>query len=78
MYVMLAVPETELILSHNIRFGTEKPSLAILYVSALLNSGTKKKKIGRSEAYGKRMERMHYTLARNVSATAGQNMLNCT
>lgn len=50
----------------------------MLYVSALLNSGTKKKKLGRSEAYGKRTERMRYTLVKNVSATAGQNMLNYT
>lgn len=76
--MMLAVPEAKVILSHNIRFGIAKSSLAVLYVSALLSSGTKKKKIGGSEAYGKRMERMRYTLAKNVSATAGQNMLNYT
>lgn len=75
---MLAVPEAKLILSHNFRFGIAKLSLAMLYVSALLNSGTKKKKLGRSEAYGKRTERMRYTLVKNVSATAGQNMLNYT
>lgn len=51
----------QLILSCNIGRGIAKPSLAMLSVSALLNSGIEKKKICRSEAYGKRTRRMRVT-----------------
>lgn len=40
-----ALPEAKLILSHNISLGIAELSLAVFYVSALLNSGTKRRKI---------------------------------
>lgn len=50
----------------------------MLYVSSLVDSGIKKK-ICRSEAHGKRAEKMQVThLWEKVSATAGQNVLNYT